>query len=51
MNLAPQLQSLAKLLAGIAARELMDARSGNEKARTDGNRIRAKTVEQRNDST
>ena len=41
MNLDPHMKALADLLVGIAVRELQTARSGNEKARTDGNRIRA----------
>lgn len=42
MTLDPNMRALAELLAGIAVREIQTARSGNKKARTDGNRIRAK---------
>ncbi len=41
MTLDPHMQRLADILVSIAVRELQTARSGNEKARTDGNQIRA----------
>ena len=44
MIMDPHMKALADLLVGIAVRELQTARSGNEKARTDGNRIRAKGI-------
>ena len=38
------MKALADLLVGIALRELRTVRSGNEKAGTDGNRIRARGI-------
>lgn len=41
MNLDPHIEQLATILLAVAVRELQAARNGYEKARTDGNRVRA----------